>query len=152
MSDHDGMCFYAGTPDASVNWVAAAGRCVAKRRSASHSCCPSLVGEPSCVSYDSTKSAVLQLSRQMAIDFAKDGIRINCACPGWIDAGFNDPIFDDAGMSAQEIDDAVRLAIPLNRQGVPRRRRTLGRVRSDDGSYIAGTSLVIDGGFVAQGE
>jgi NAD(P)-dependent dehydrogenase (short-subunit alcohol dehydrogenase family) len=62
----------------------------------------SLVGEPNCVSYDSTKGAVLQLSRQMAIDFAKDGIRVNCVCPGWIDTGFNDPIFDDAGMTARE--------------------------------------------------
>ena len=42
----------------------------------------SLVGEPNCVSYDSTKGAVLQLTRQMAIDFAKDGIRVNCVCPG----------------------------------------------------------------------
>jgi len=77
----------------------------------------SLVGEPNCVSYDATKGAVLQLTRQMAIDFAKDGIRVNCICPGWIDTGFNDPIFDDAGMSPQEIDDAVKLAIPMNRQG-----------------------------------
>ena len=77
----------------------------------------SLVGEPNLVSYDATKGAVLQLTRQMAIDFAKDGIRVNCICPGWIDTGFNDPIFDDAGMSPQEIDDAVKLAIPMNRQG-----------------------------------
>ena len=47
----------------------------------------SLVGEPNCVSYDATKGAVLQLTRQMAIDFAKDGIRVNCICPGWIDTG-----------------------------------------------------------------
>ena len=111
----------------------------------------SLVGEPNCVSYDATKGAVLQLTRQMAIDFAKDGIRVNCICPGWIDTGFNDPIFDDAGMSPQQIDDAVKLAIPMNRQGTAADvAPSVAFLFSDDASYITGTTLVIDGGFVAQ--
>ena len=111
----------------------------------------SLVGEPNCVSYDATKGAVLQLTRQMAIDFAKDGIRVNCICPGWIDTGFNDPIFDDAGMSPQEIDDAVKQAIPMNRQGTAADvAPSVAFLFSDDASYITGTTLVIDGGFVAQ--
>ena len=42
----------------------------------------SLVGEPNCVSYDSTKGAVLQLTRQMAIDFAKDGSGSTASAPG----------------------------------------------------------------------
>ena len=63
----------------------------------------SLVGEPNLVAYDSTKGAVLQLTRQMAIDFAKDNW-VNCVCPGWIDTGFNDPIFDADGLSAEDID------------------------------------------------
>ena len=111
----------------------------------------SLVGEPNCVSYDSTKGAVLQLSRQMAIDFAKDGIRVNCVCPGWIDTGFNDPIFDDAGMTAREIDEAVKQAIPMNRQGTAADvAPSVAFLLSDDAAYVTGTSLVIDGGFVAQ--
>jgi NAD(P)-dependent dehydrogenase (short-subunit alcohol dehydrogenase family) len=111
----------------------------------------SLVGEPNCVSYDATKGAVLQLTRQMAIDFAKDGIRVNCICPGWIDTGFNDPIFDDAGMSPQEIDDAVKLAIPMNRQGTAADvAPSVAFLFSGDAAYITGTTLVIDGGFVAQ--
>jgi len=111
----------------------------------------SLVGEPNCVSYDSTKGAVLQLTRRMAIDFAKDGIRVNCVCPGWIDTGFNDPIFDDAGMSAEEIDEAVKQAIPMNRQGTAADvAPSVAFLFSDDAAYITGTSLVIDGGFVAQ--
>ena len=111
----------------------------------------SLVGEPNCVSYDATKGAVLQLTRQMAIDFAKDGIRVNCICPGWIDTGFNDPIFDDAAMSPQQIDDAVKQAIPMNRQGTAADvAPSVAFLFSDDASDITGTTLVIDGGFVAQ--
>jgi NAD(P)-dependent dehydrogenase (short-subunit alcohol dehydrogenase family) len=111
----------------------------------------SLVGEPNCVAYDSTKGAVLQLTRQMAIDFAKDGIRVNCVCPGWIDTGFNDPIFDEANMSAEEIDALVKEAIPLGRQGIAEDvAPAVAFLFSDDASYITGHPLVIDGGFVVQ--
>ncbi len=111
----------------------------------------SLVGEPNCVAYDSTKGAVLQLTRQMAIDFAKDRIRVNCVCPGWIDTGFNDPIFDEANMSAEEIDALVKEAIPLGRQGIAEDvAPAVAFLFSDDASYITGHPLVIDGGFVVQ--
>jgi len=60
-------------------------------------------------------------------------------------------IFDDAGMTAQEIDDAVKLAIPMNRQGTAADvAPSVAFLLSDDAGYVTGTSLVIDGGFVAQ--
>ena len=75
----------------------------------------------------------------------------NCVCPGWIDTGFNDPIFDDAGMTAREIDEAVKQAIPMNRQGTAADvAPSVAFLLSDDAAYVTGTSLVIDGGFVAQ--
>jgi NAD(P)-dependent dehydrogenase (short-subunit alcohol dehydrogenase family) len=111
----------------------------------------SLVGEENCVAYDSTKGAVLQLTRQMAIDFAKDGIRVNCVCPGWIDTGFNDPIFDESGMTLEQVDELVKQAIPLGRQGIAEDvSPSVAFLLSDDAEYITGTSLVVDGGFVAQ--
>lgn len=110
-----------------------------------------LVGEANCVAYDSTKGAVVSLTRQMAIDFAPDGIRVNCVCPGWINTGFNDLITKDAGMTEQEVSDMVRQTVPLNRQGVAEEvAPAVAFLLSDEASYITGHALVIDGGLMAQ--
>lgn len=59
-----------------------------------------LVGEPDLVAYNTSKAAIINLTRQLAADYSREGIRINCVCPGWISTGFNDPLFpgwsDDA--------------------------------------------------------
>ncbi|MGH2866913.1 MAG: SDR family NAD(P)-dependent oxidoreductase [Solirubrobacteraceae bacterium] len=110
-----------------------------------------LVGEPDCVAYDSSKHAVVGLTRQMAMDFASDGIRVNCICPGWIDTGFNDPIFEQAGMDDAAIAALVHEAVPLNRQGVAEDvAPAVAFLMSDDARYITGHPLVIDGGLVAR--
>ena len=90
----------------------------------------SLVGEPNCVSYDSTKGAVLQLSRQMAIDFAKDGIRVNCVCPGWIDTGFNDPNLRRRRDDRPGDRRGGQASHPDESPGHRSRRRALGRLPS----------------------
>lgn len=43
--------------------------------------------EPMCAGYCATKGAIIALTKAMAIDHGKEGIRINCICPGYIDAG-----------------------------------------------------------------
>jgi dihydroanticapsin dehydrogenase len=53
-----------------------------------------MIGEPNLAAYNSSKGAVINLTRQLAVEYARDGIRVNCICPGWIDTGFNDPIFE----------------------------------------------------------
>ena len=53
-----------------------------------------LFGEPGLAAYTASKAAVINLTRQMAIDFAASGIRVNSVCPGWVDTGFNDPQFE----------------------------------------------------------
>jgi len=110
-----------------------------------------LVGEPNCVAYDSSKGAVVNLTRQLAVDLARDGIRVNCVCPGWIDTGFNDPIFEEAGMSKDDVADLVRQTVPLNRQGSAEDvAPAVAFLMSDDAAYITGHPLTIDGGMVAQ--
>lgn len=110
-----------------------------------------LVGEPNCVAYDSSKGAVVNLTRQLAVDLAPDGIRVNCVCPGWIDTGFNDPIFAQASMTADDVAELVRQSVPLNRQGIAEDvAPAVAFLMSDEASYITGHPLVIDGGMVAQ--
>lgn len=110
-----------------------------------------LVGEPDCVAYDSSKHAIVGLTRQMAMDFARDGIRVNCICPGWIDTGFNDPIFEQAGMDEAAIAALVHEAVPLDRQGVAEDvAPAVAFLMSDDARYITGHPLSIDGGLVAR--
>lgn len=43
-----------------------------------------LVGEPRAVAYCASKGGVLMLTNAMALDYAKDGIRVNCICPGYV--------------------------------------------------------------------
>ena len=43
------------------------------------------------LAYITTKSAVITMARQMALDYAPFGIRVNALCPGWVDTPFNDP-------------------------------------------------------------
>ena len=107
-----------------------------------------LVGEPDLVAYNTSKAAIINLTRQLAADFSREGVRVNCVCPGWIRTGFNDPLFE--GWSEEEIQTLVERQVPLGRQGTA--EDVAGAVAflcSDDASYITGHALVVDGGLTA---
>ncbi len=110
----------------------------------------SFVGFENDAAYCASKGAVLSLTRQMALDYARDGIRVNCVCPGFIEtdqlsdylAGQSDP----AGAVA-----AVTALHPLGRIG--RADEVAGAVAylaSDDASFTTGSALVVDGGLLAR--
>jgi meso-butanediol dehydrogenase / (S,S)-butanediol dehydrogenase / diacetyl reductase len=110
-----------------------------------------MVGEPNLAAYDSSKGAVINLTRQLAVEYARDGIRVNCVCPGWIDTGFNDPIFEQAGMDAAAIAAMVEQWVPMNRQATAEDiAPSVAFLCSDDSAYITGHALVVDGGLMAQ--
>jgi NAD(P)-dependent dehydrogenase (short-subunit alcohol dehydrogenase family) len=103
--------------------------------------------EPMCAGYCATKAAIIGLTKAMAIDHGKDGIRVNCICPGYIDAGLAEGYFQ-----AQPDPAAARAAAgklhALWRIGRP---EEVGRVAvflaSDDASFVTGSAYVVDGGF-----
>ncbi len=107
-----------------------------------------LVGEPNLAAYNSSKAAIINLTRQMAADFSPLGVRVNCVCPGWIDTGFNDPLFQ--GWSAAEVQELVERQVPLRRQGTPDDiASAVSFLCSADAGYITGHALVVDGGLTA---
>jgi NAD(P)-dependent dehydrogenase (short-subunit alcohol dehydrogenase family) len=105
--------------------------------------------EPLCAGYCATKGAIIALTKAMAIDHGKEGIRVNCICPGYIDAGLAWGYFD-----AQPDPPAARAAAgklhALLRIGQP---EEVGRLAvflaSDDASFMTGSAVVVDGGFAS---
>lgn len=108
-----------------------------------------LFGEPGLAAYTASKAAVINLTRQMAIDFARQGIRVNSVCPGWVDTGFNDPQFAHDHLSAEDVAAAIARTVPMQRQGTPEEMAAaVAFLASDDASYITGQTLVVDGGLL----
>jgi meso-butanediol dehydrogenase / (S,S)-butanediol dehydrogenase / diacetyl reductase len=108
-----------------------------------------MIGEPSLVAYNSSKGALINLTRQLAVEYAEHQIRVNCVCPGWIETGFNDPVLGH--LSPGELDVFVAEQVPLGRQGTPEDIAPgVVFLASDSASYITGQSLVIDGGLTSK--
>jgi NAD(P)-dependent dehydrogenase (short-subunit alcohol dehydrogenase family) len=102
------------------------------------------VGVSGCASYQATKGAVLNLSKNGAITYAKDNIRVNAILPGIIDTPM-------VRAQPKEVTDVVIAATPLQKLGVPRDIANGALyLASDESSFVTGLSLVIDGGYTAQ--
>ena len=103
--------------------------------------------EPMCAGYCATKAAIIALTKAMAIDHGKEGIRVNCICPGYIDAGLAWGYFEAQADPAAARHAAGKLHA-LWRIGKP---EEVGRVAvflaSDDASFMTGSAVVVDGGF-----
>ncbi len=103
--------------------------------------------EPFCAGYCATKAAIMGLTKAMAIDHGNQGVRVNCICPGYIDAGLAEGYFQSQPDPAQARLDAGKLHA-LWRIGKP---EEVGRVAvflaSDDASFMTGAAVVVDGGF-----
>lgn len=107
-----------------------------------------IAAEPALAAYSASKAAVVQLTRQLAVDYSRAGIRVNCVCPGWIETGFNDPVLE--GVSDAELAEIVDRMVPLGRQGRPEEiAAVVAFLASDDASLVTGHALVADGGLTA---
>ena len=103
--------------------------------------------EPSCAGYCTTKAAIIGLTKAMAIDHGHEGIRINCICPGYIDAGLAEGYFQSQENPAQARVDAGKLHA-LWRIGKPGEVAQVAIfLASDDASFVTGSAYVVDGGF-----
>jgi NAD(P)-dependent dehydrogenase (short-subunit alcohol dehydrogenase family) len=108
-----------------------------------------IAAEPAIAAYCASKAAVIQLTKQLAVDYSRRGIRVNCVCPGWIETGFNDPVL--VGVGDDELAALVDRMVPLGRQGRPEEiAAVVAFLASDDASLVTGHALVADGGLTAQ--
>jgi 3alpha(or 20beta)-hydroxysteroid dehydrogenase len=95
-------------------------------------------------SYHGTKGAVRVLSKQAAVSYAADGIRVNSVHPGIIST----PL---VRKQSDEVSAGVIAATPLGRMGRPGElAQGVLFLASDESSFITGAELVIDGGYTAQ--
>jgi NAD(P)-dependent dehydrogenase (short-subunit alcohol dehydrogenase family) len=103
--------------------------------------------EPMCAGYCTTKAAIIGLTKAMAIDHGPEGIRVNCICPGYIDAGLAEGYFQSQPDPAKARADAGKLHA-LWRIGRPEEvARVAVFLSGDDASFMTGASVVVDGGF-----
>ena len=96
--------------------------------------------------YTAAKGAIVNMTRSMAITYAKHGVRTNCVCPGFIDTPMIAPVvgaFDDPAVASA--------LTPMGRPGRPEEiANTLIFLASEDASYCNGSVLVVDGGCTSR--
>jgi NAD(P)-dependent dehydrogenase (short-subunit alcohol dehydrogenase family) len=100
--------------------------------------------------YSVSKAALLQLTKCIALDYARDNIRANCVCPGMLEAIMGDRRAQMSDQDASARSQAASKAIPLGREG---RYTEIARMVSfladaDQSGYMTGASLVADGGYL----
>ncbi|MDY2983728.1 MAG: SDR family NAD(P)-dependent oxidoreductase [Synergistes jonesii] len=109
-----------------------------------------IVGSPMSPVYSATKGGIVTLTKSLALLLARDNIRVNCVCPGPIDTKFVRQAWDRAPDPG-----AARLGnvngVPLGRMGSAEEvAKAVLFLASDDASYITGTALPVDGGYLAR--
>jgi meso-butanediol dehydrogenase/(S,S)-butanediol dehydrogenase/diacetyl reductase len=109
----------------------------------------SFLAEHALCAYTTSKGAVLMLTKSIALDFAAEGIRCNCLCPGFVDTPINIPHYNRLG-GIDKIRASLPEWIPAGRGGEPEEMAYMALfLASDDSCYVTGTAMVVDGGLSA---
>lgn len=104
-----------------------------------------LVGIPDAHAYTAAKGAMVNLTRSWAVTYARDGLRCNCLCPGYIDT----PMIE-SHMDIFESEDTATALCPMGRAGRPEEIAFgIKFLVSDENGFANGTILVLDGGTTA---
>jgi NAD(P)-dependent dehydrogenase (short-subunit alcohol dehydrogenase family) len=98
------------------------------------------------ISYTASKGAVLSLSRELAVQFARQGVRVNALCPGPVETPLLLRIFGDDPAAYER----RRIHLPMGRLAKPREIVNAALfLASDESSYVNGATFLVDGGLTA---
>ena len=120
-----------------------------------------VIGVPGVASYSAAKAGVIGLTKQMAVDYGPDNIRVNAICPGTVPTplvratyekrgGFSATANVPADATIDEMIEAAKIRHPIGRLGTTGEIAQLAlHLASDESSWTTGTAMVIDGGMSA---
>lgn len=109
-----------------------------------------LVAEPFLAIYATSKGAIVMLSKGIALDYAKQGIRCNAVAPGWVDTPVNYAHAEMLG-GLDKVYAEIDSFQPIGRPGTPREIANVALfLASDESSFVTGSVLVADGGMTAK--
>jgi NAD(P)-dependent dehydrogenase (short-subunit alcohol dehydrogenase family) len=98
------------------------------------------------ISYTASKGAVLSMSRELAVQFAREGIRVNALCPGSVETPLLLNVFGDDPAALER----RRVHWPMGRLAKPREVVNGALfLASDESSYVTGATFLVDGGITA---
>lgn len=107
-----------------------------------------IVGTEGGSAYNASKGGVVLLTKNIAIDYARKGVRCNCICPGFIQTPMFDSVINQDFMA--EVKTSIQAEVKMGRFGRPEEIAGAANfLASDDASYVTGHSLVVDGGYTA---
>ncbi len=96
--------------------------------------------------YNPSKGGIVQFTRNLSIDLAQKGIRVNCICPGYVETNLTKALTDDPE-SLSKLEERH----PMGRLGRPEEIANAALfLASDEASFVTGAPLIVDGGYTAQ--
>lgn len=106
-----------------------------------------LIGSPGHVAYGASKGAVRTMTKDAAIEYAQEGVRVNSVHPAYIDTQMAEYGAEKSGQSKEEL----AAMHPIGHMGAPDDvAYAVLYLASDESSFVTGAELVLDGGFTAQ--